>query len=127
MNMIVFKHHGNFKKTKNFMENAQKINPMTILQKYGRDGVSALSANTPQNSGLTSSSWDYEIEKTKNGFVISWTNSNVVDGVPIAILIQYGHGTKNGGYVQGRDYINPVLQPIFDQIANEAWREVTSI
>lgn len=97
-----------------------------MLQKYGREGVRALSSATPIDSGKTANSWDYEIKQYQGGARISWTNSNVVDGVPIAIILQYGHGTRNGGYVQGRDYINPAIQPIFDKLAKDVWEEVTT-
>jgi hypothetical protein len=97
------------------------------LDKYGRKGVSALAAATPVDSGLTASSWSYEIENTKESAKITFNNSNIQNGVPIAIILQYGHGTGTGGWVQGRDYINPAIQPIFDQIVDDAWKEVTAI
>ena len=124
--MIVIKHSGNFKNTENFMNRMAKSYIFRCLYKYGQEGVAALSAETPVDTGLTASSWNYEIRKSKGSYSISWTNSNVVNGVPIAIILQYGHGTGTGGYVQGRDYINPAIQPIFDKIAEEAWREVTA-
>lgn len=96
-----------------------------MLEKYAKDGVNALASATPVGSGATSRSWDYEITQTSKGVSISWHNSNLVNGIPLAILIQYGHGTRNGGYVQGRDFINPALQPIFDRMADDVWREVT--
>jgi len=123
--MIVFKHKGNFKNTERFLNRSQKPNYVHILEKYAREGVSVLAAATPIDTSLTFNSWDYEIKISRFGYSISWTNSNVVSGVPIAIILQYGHGTRNGGYVQGRDYINPAIQPIFDKIADEVWREVT--
>lgn len=123
--MIVVKHRGSFKNTEAFLNRAIKKNYREILEKYAKKGVQALSAATPVDTGLTANSWDYEITYTKNSFSISWTNSNVVKGVPIAIILQYGHATRGGGYVQGRDYINPALQPIFDQLAKEVWEEVT--
>ena len=89
-------------------------------------GVSALESATPVDSGLTASSWDYEIHQSRNSAKIVWTNSNINQGVPIAIILQYGHGTRNGGYVQGRDYINPAIKPVFDRIAEGVWKEVTS-
>jgi hypothetical protein len=125
--MIVVKQKGNFANTERFLRSATKLNIRTILEKYGREGVNALSSATPIDTGLTSRSWDYEIKMTNSSFVISWTNSNVVKGVPIAIILQYGHGTRNGGYVQGRDYINPAIRPIFDKISEEIWREVKSL
>lgn len=126
--MITIKSKGNFSKATNFLKNLEKASDgRAILEKYGRAGVSALSSATPVDSGLTASSWYYEIENQNGGYTISFCNSNVNNGVPIAIILQYGHGTRNGGWVQGRDYINPAIQPIFDEIANEAWREVTKL
>jgi len=122
--MIVIKQSGNFNKSEAFLKNTTKIDYLRILEKYGREGASALAATTPVDSGLTSSSWGYEVRRSGNSFVINWTNSNIVNGVLIAIILQYGHGTRNGGYVQGRDYINPALRSVFDKIADEAWKEV---
>lgn len=124
--MFKVKHRGSFKNTEKFLKKAQRNNFFSSLDKYGRMGVSALASATPIESGKTASSWDYEIHKSQGGVSIRWTNSNINDGVPIAILIQVGHGTRNGGYVQGRDYINPAIRPIFDKLANEVWKEVTS-
>lgn len=122
---IVFKQRGDFKKLTNFLEKTKSIVSVSMLDKYGKKGVEALAAATPKDSGLTASSWEYEIF-IKNGVAkISFTNTNIQNGVPIAIILQYGHGTKNGGWVQGRDYINPAVQPVFDEILNEVWREVT--
>ena len=125
--MIVFKHRGNFNNTEKFLNGAKKIRFINILEKYAREGVSALSNATPIDTSLTSNSWDFEITVTKNKYIINWTNSNVVDNVPIAIILQYGHGTTNGGYVQGRDYINPALLPILDKISENLWKEVTKL
>ena len=97
------------------------------LDKNGREGVAALASATPVDSGLTASSWYYEIVNRIGSAKITFYNSNIQNGVPIAIILQYGHGTRNGGWVQGRDYINPAIQPIFDKIANEAWKEVTKL
>ena len=94
---------------------------------YGREGVAALASATPVDSGLTASSWYYEIINRNGTAQITFYNSNIQNGVPIAIILQYGHGTRNGGWVQGRDYINPAIQPIFDRIANDAWKEVTKL
>lgn len=102
-----------------------KANFRSILERAGQEGVDALSRATPVDSGKTASSWSYEIRQNRSGLSIIWKNSNVVSGVPIAIILQYGHGTKNGGYVQGRDYINPALKPIFDRIAENVRREVS--
>lgn len=123
--MLRFKHIGSFDKTEKFFTNARKRDYTRILERYGREGVAALASATPIDTGLTANSWNYKIKFNKNSVTLYWTNSNVVDGVPIAILLQYGHGTRNGGYVQGRDYINPATRPIFDRLATEVWQEVT--
>ena len=123
--MITFRHQGDFSNTTRFLEKVKGAVKLSDLDKYGREGVNALASATPVDSGLTAKSWYYTI-KNKNGSVtITFNNSNIQNGVPIAIILQYGHGTRNGGWVQGRDYINPAIQPIFDKIANNAWREVT--
>lgn len=122
--MIKITHKGDLKKTKKFLKKCEHLPYDVILNKYGAAGVNALAANTPIDSGLTASSWSYIVEKNSSGFSITWTNSNINDGVPIAVILQYGHGTRTGGYVEGRDYINPAIQPIFDKIATEAWDEV---
>lgn len=125
--MITFRHKGDFSKLTRFLEKAKNAIHIGDLDKYGRAGVAALSSATPIDSGLTASSWSYEIEHTDGSAKITFTNSNIQNGVPIAIILQYGHGTGTGGWVEGRDYINPAVQPLFDQIANEAWREVTKL
>lgn len=125
--MINVRHKGDFSKLTRFLERAKRGVRIGTLDKYGRAGVAALASATPVDTGLTANSWYYEIEN-QNGIVkMSFKNSNVQNGVPIAIILQYGHATGNGGWVQGRDYINPAIQPIFDQIANDAWREVTNL
>lgn len=124
--MITVKVKGSFAKTEAFLKKASKMQICAILNKYGAKGVEALSKNTPVDTGLTAESWSYEIVETGSGYKIYWKNSNIVDGVPIAIILQYGHGTGTGGYVQGRDYINPALQPVFDELADSAWKEVPS-
>ena len=123
--MISFRHKGNLTSTRRFLERAKEVVNLSELDKYGREGVSALASATPVDSGLTAQSWYYEIEHHKGSTTITFNNSNIQNGIPIAILLQYGHGTRNGGWVQGRDYINPAIQPIFDRIANDAWKEVT--
>ena len=125
---INFTHKGNFNNLEKFLAKAVRIKPVInmILNKYGRKGVEALAAATPKRSGKTADSWDYVIEDDGGTAKIVWTNSNVNKGQVIAILIQYGHGTGTGGYVAGTDYINPAIQGIFQQMADEAWREVTS-
>ena len=125
--MITFRQKGDFSKLTRFLERAKETVRLGDLDKYGRQGVAALSSATPIDSGLTAESWYYEIEHKKGSATITFYNSNVQNGVPIAIVLQYGHGTRNGGWVQGRDYINPAIQPIFDEIVNEAWREVTKL
>lgn len=123
--MIKFVHKGDFKKTEEFLKRNKDLDIRTILNAYGQKGVEALSENTPKDSGKTAESWSYEIVKTRKGWSIYWRNANVNQGIPIAILIQYGHGTGTGGYVQGRDFINPAIRPVFDEIADEVWKEVT--
>lgn len=125
--MITFRHKGNFSKTTRFLERAKEAIHLGVLDKYGREGVVALSSATPIESGLTASSWYYEIDNKNGSASINFYNSNINKGVPIAIILQYGHGTGTGGWVQGRDYINPAIQPIFDKMVNEAWREVTKL
>lgn len=121
---ISFKHIGSFEQTKKYLHRLSKLNIEDILAHYGEEGVAALRNATPVDSGLTADSWYYEIDKTNGNIILRWNNANVNKGVNIAVILQYGHGTRNGGYVVGRDYINPVIQPIFDEIANKAWREV---
>ena len=123
--MITFRQKGDFSKLTRFLERVKEAVHLGDLDKYGRQGVAALSSATPVDSGLTAESWYYEIENKNGSATITFNNSNIQHGVPIAIILQYGHGTRNGGWVEGRDYINPAIQPIFDEIANEAWREVT--
>lgn len=122
--MIRFKQKGDFKNLESFLNKASKFDMRTFLDRYGREGVEALRSNTPIDSGLTASSWDYYIETNKRTSKIVWTNTHNVSGVNIAIILQYGHATKNGGYVQGQDYINPAIRPIMDKIAEDVWREV---
>lgn len=125
--MITFKQKGDFSKLTRYLERVKEVVNLGDLNKYGREGVAALSSMTPVETGKTASSWYYEIEHTKDSARITFLNSNVNKGVPIAIILQYGHGTRNGGWVEGRDYINPAIQPIFDKIANDAWKEVTKL
>lgn len=122
--MITINHYGDFKKLTNFLEKMKRMFDVSMLDKYGREGVAALSAATPVDSGKTASSWTYEIKDIKDGLALTFNNTNIQNGVSIAIILQYGHGTRNGGWVEGRDYINPAIQPVFDKIANEAWKEV---
>lgn len=123
--MIKIRQKGDFRKLTSFLEKAKEGFNIGTLDKYGKKGVAALSSATPIDTGLTASSWFYKIEN-KNGVAkIEFHNSNIQKGVSIALILQYGHGTKNGGYVVGRDYINPAIQPIFDELAKNAWKEVT--
>ena len=123
--MITYSVTGTFNKTRKFLKKNSKMD-LRFLEKYAKEGVKALSESTPKDSGKTADSWDYEIVQGGEGVTIYWTNSNVNRGVSIAMILQYGHGTGTGGYVQGRDYINPALRPIFDRMAEAAWKEVTS-
>jgi hypothetical protein len=123
--MITFRHKGDFSNLTRFLERAKETINVGILDRYGCEGVAALSAATPKESGLTASSWSYEIVRKSGSVSVVFKNSNVNKGVPIAIILQYGHGTRNGGWVEGRDYINPAVQPIFDRLADEAWKEAT--
>lgn len=125
--MISFRHKGDFSKLTRYLAKVEKAVKVSDLDKFGREGVAALASVTPVDSGLTANSWYYEIEQTKGTSTIRFCNSNIQNGVPIAIILQYGHGTRNGGWVQGRDYINPAVQPIFDEIVNKAWKEVTKL
>ena len=125
--MISFRQKGDFSKTKQYFERVKAAARLSILDKYGREGVAALASATPTETGKTASSWFYEISHDKGSATITFSNSNINKGVPIAIILQYGHGTGTGGWVEGRDYINPAIQPIFDKIANEAWKEVTKV
>ena len=125
--MITFKHRGSFKNTKRFFERAKKAEYLRNLEKYAQEGVNALAAATPVESGETASSWYYEIERTGNSVSIHWANSHVNNNVNIAVILQYGHGTGTSGYVAGRDYINPAIRPVFDRIAENLGREVSNL
>ena len=122
--MISFVQKGNFEKTFRFLKKAENISRMDVLNAYGMKGVAALKAATPKDSGATAEGWYYTISKTKTGYKITWRNSNVNDGVPIAIILQYGHGTGTGGYVQGQDYINPALRDIFEEFSTNLREEL---
>ncbi|MCC2832124.1 HK97 gp10 family phage protein [[Clostridium] innocuum] len=125
--MVEFKQKGNFSKITGYLERLKEIARIGILDKYGKAGVEALSSSTPQDTRNTAESWYYKIENRKGFAKISFYNSNIQNGCPIAIILQYGHGTRNGGWVEGRDYINPAIQPIFDAIVNDVWKEVTQL
>ena len=123
--MITFTQKGDFSRVNRFFEKALNAVKLGELDKYGRLGVDALARATPRDTGKTAESWQYKITRSNGSASISWYNTNENDGVNIAVILQYGHGTKNGGYVRGRDYINPAIQPVFDQIAESAWKEIT--
>lgn len=125
--MISFRQRGDFSKTTRYLNKAKQGIKIPSLEKFGQIGVAALSSATPVESGVTASSWHYEIERGNGTATISFLNSNVNKGVNIAIILQYGHGTGTGGWVQGRDYINPAIQPVFDQLAESAWKEVCEL
>lgn len=125
--MITFRQKGNFSKLNRYFNRVKEVVKVGDLDRIGRKGVQALSSATPRDTGLTATSWKYSIERSSNRVSIKFDNTNIQNGVPIAIILQYGHGTRNGGYVQGRDYINPAIQPIFDKLAKDAWEEVTKL
>lgn len=124
--MISIVSKGSTAKTEAFLRRALTVDVRGILNAAGAEGVRALVAATPIESGLAKDSWDYKIETFRGGARIIWTNSDVENGFPVAVMLQYGYGTGTGGYVQGRDYINPAMKPIFDQIADKVWKAVTS-
>lgn len=117
---------GDYSKTLAFLKKLSKGDLFKQLDAYGRQGVALLASATPVDSRLTASSWGYVVSESKGKYSISWTNSHVVDGTPVAILLQYGHGTGSGGYVSGRDYINPALRPLFDKLVDKVWKAVIS-
>ena len=125
--MLTIRQKGDFSKLTRYLVNVKQINKKIDLDKYGREGVAALESVTPVDTGLTARSWYYEIERSNNETSITFYNSNIQNGIPIAIILQYGHATGTGGWVEGRDYINPAIQPIFDKIAKKAWEEVTKL
>lgn len=123
--MITVKQKGSFNNFYSMCEKSKEIINLGKLEEYGRRGVEALAEATPKNSGSTASSWKYEITRTNNSASLNFYNTNEHNGVPIAIILQYGHATKNGGWVEGMDYINPAIQPIFEELADELWKEVS--
>lgn len=125
--MITFRQKGDFAKLTRYLQRVKGAVKLSDLDKYGREGVAALASATPVDTGKTASSWNYKIEHKDGLIAITFNNTNINKGVPIAIILQYGHGTRNGGWVEGRDYINPAIQPIFDKITENAWREVTRV
>lgn len=125
--MIRFWHRGNFSKTNKYLRDVKEAARVKILEEYGERGVSALSSATPVDTGLAATSWYYKVSRDDTGSRIEFFNSDIENGFPVAIMLQYGHGTGTGGWVEGRDYINPAIQPIFDELAEEAWKEVTRV
>jgi len=125
--VISFRSKGDFSKITGYLERIKEVIKIGDLNKYGQEGVNALASMTPIDSGKTSEMWSYEIVHSKNSVSIVFKNDNINEGVPIAIILQYGHGTKNGGWVQGIDYINPAIQPLFNKIAEDAWKEVVRL
>lgn len=125
--MVSFKQKGDFSKLTGFLERVKEAVKLGDLNRYGREGVELLASATPKESGLTANSWYYEITHENGSSSISFHNSNINKGVPIAIILQYGHGTRNGGWVEGIDYINPAIRPLFEKIAQDAWKEVTKL
>jgi hypothetical protein len=125
--MITFRQQGDFSKLSNMLEKMKEGVDLGLLDKYGRAGVAALRSATPVDTGLTADSWGYEITRKKGSVSIVFTNANVQKGIPIAIILQYGHATGNGGWVEGRDYINPAIRSVFDKLADNAWEEVSSV
>lgn len=124
---ISFRHKGDFKKTEKFLKKSLGLNYRDVLDKYAKQGVAALASATPVDTGETAASWYYEIIQNESAISIVWKNHNIENGLNIAVILQYGHATRGGGYVEGRDYINPALRPIFDKLADAAWKEVKSL
>lgn len=125
--MIYFGHKGDFLDAEKFLKKAKNTTILDVLDKYGRDGVAALSSATPVDTGMTAMSWGYEIVEGDNYYALEFHNQNINKGIPIAVILQYGHGTGTGGWVEGTDYINPAIKPIFDEISKNLWREVTRL
>lgn len=124
--MLKITSSGSFRNSRSFLSKISNMNIASQLESFGREGVAALAGATPVDSGLTAASWEYKVTHSGNSWSITWYNTHVVAGTPVAILLQYGHGTGTGGYVRGTDYINPAIKPVFDRIAEEVWKVVTS-
>lgn len=124
--MVTFEQHGDFSKLNKFLERCLEVVHFGWLDKYGRKGVEALSAATPKDTGLAASSWSYDIVREGKNVRIEWHNDDIENGRNVIILVQYGHATKNGGWVEGVDFINPALEPIFEEICDEVWKEVNN-
>ncbi len=125
--MIRFRQRGGFDNTERFLKKSKDKNHRPILEKYAREGVEILRQNTPKDSGETAQSWGFEISIKNTGFSIHWTNTHIVDSVPVVILLHYGHGTRSGTFVEGRDFINPAMKPLFDKISENIWKEVADL
>lgn len=126
--MIRFSHRGSFDNSEKFFKRIKNKNYRPILERYATQGLTLLRSVTPQDSGLTSDSWGFDISIKKSGFSIHWTNKNITNnGVPVVILLQYGHGTRSGSFVEGKDFINPIMRPLFDNLSENLWKEVTSL
>lgn len=123
--MAMVTHKGGFKNTERFFNRVMKKEYLNVLEKYGQMGVQALAGNTPAQSGKTADSWDFGIDEGDGKVTIYWTNSNENEGINIVLLLIYGHGTENGYYVEGLNFVDPAIQPIFQQMAEETWREIT--
>lgn len=119
------KQRGNFNKMETFLNRAKKFNPISLMHRYGQEGVNSLASATPKSSGETATSWDYRVVKDGSTYRLEWFNTHAPNGVRVALLLQYGHATRNGTWIEGKDYINPAIKPILDKISNDIWREVT--
>jgi len=126
MSGITFKHKGNFNNTERFLNNASRLRFDSIFENFGAEGVRELSKATPVDTGETANSWSYHVQRTYKGYILSWSNSKMAGQTPLVILLQYGHGTRGGTYVQGIDFINPALKPVMQNLADRLWKEVTS-
>lgn len=124
--MISFTVTGSFKRTESFLKKVSRLDILGVMNQYGRVGVAALSSATPKETGRAATSWGYEANRRGGLYTITWTNNDIENGFPVVIMLQYGHGTGTGGFVQGQDFINPAIRPIFDQIADKVWKAVTS-
>lgn len=124
--MITFESSGDFERTRKALRKMSRGDIFAALDQYAQEGVSALASATPVDSGLTAASWGYEVKRSRGSYSITWTNTNIENGFPVAVMLQYGHGTGTGGYIRGQDYINPAIRPVFDLIADKVWKAVTS-
>lgn len=124
--MITFESTGDFERTRKALHKMSRGDIFAALDQYAQEGVSALASATPVDSGLTAASWGYEVKRSRGSYSITWTNTNTQNGFPVAVMLQYGHGTGTGGYIRGQDYINPAIRPVFDLIADKVWKAVTS-